>query len=158
MAREPQDNTAPSKADTSAADARREAQKQRQQRLNAINNVISSIKENATSETTVEMPGTGSVSYANYALAVKSIYDRAWTAPSNITSDSVNTKVSVTISRDGKVISARIIERSGDSRVDASVQRALDRVNFIRPFPDGAKETERTFIINFNPQAKQSIG
>jgi hypothetical protein len=38
------------------------------------------------------------------------------------------------------------------------VQRTLDRVTFVAPFPDGAKEKERTFIINFNLKAKRMLG
>jgi TolA protein len=143
--------------DTSEADAR-EAAKEAKQRAKAIAAAARAIKENASSATTVEMPGTGSVSYANYASVVKSVYDRAWTPPDDMSGDDANTKVSVTIGSDGTVISSRIIEKSGDERVDASVQRALDRVNFVAPFPDGAKEKERTFIINFNPQAKRMLG
>jgi len=69
-----------------------------------------------------------------------------------------NTKVSVTIGHDGSVISSRILNPSGDSRVDASVRRTLDRVTFVAPFPEGAKEKERTFIINFNLKAKRLLG
>jgi len=143
--------------DTSEADAR-EAAKEAKRRAKAIAKAAQAIKEQSSSATTVEMPGTSSVSYANYASVVKSVYDQAWTPPDDMAGDDANTKVSVTIGSDGTVISSHIIEKSGDERVDASVQRALDRVNFVAPFPDGAKEKERTFIINFNPQAKRMLG
>jgi TonB family protein len=64
----------------------------------------------------------------------------------------------VTIGSDGSVIASRILNRSGDAQVDASVQRTLDRVTFVAPFPDGATEKERTFIINFNLKAKRMLG
>ncbi len=144
--------------DTSDADAAREAKRLRDQRAKAFQNAARSIEKNATSATTVDMPGNSSVSYANYASAVKSIYERAWTPPDDTASDDAITKVSVTISRDGTVISSRILNPSGDSKVDASVQRTLDRVNFVAPFPDGATEKERTFIINFNLKAKRMLG
>ena len=72
-------------------------------------------------------------------------------------SDNANTKVSVTIANDGTVISARIITPSGDAGLDASVQRTLERVRFIAPFPEGATEKERTYIINFNPKVKRML-
>jgi len=144
--------------DPSAADAAWEAKRLQDQRRKAFQSAARSIKENAASATTVEMPGTGSVSYANYASVVKSIYEQAWTPPDDTASDDANTKVSVTISRDGAVISSRILNPSGDSRVDNSVRRTLDRVTFVAPFPDGAKEKERTFIINFNLKAKRLLG
>jgi protein TonB len=149
--------TASKSTDTSDAQAERQAAKEAKLRK-AIAAAARAIKDNASSATTVEMPGTSSVSYANYASVVKSVYDQAWTPPDDMASDDANTKVSVTIGSDGTVISSRIIEKSGDARVDASVQRALDRVTFIAPFPDGAKEKQRTFIINFNPQAKRMLG
>jgi len=43
-------------------------------------------------------------SYANYASVVKSVYDRAWTPPDDMSGDDANTKVSVTIGSDGTVI------------------------------------------------------
>ena len=145
--------------DNSEAENEAKIQKQkRDARLKAIASAARSIKESASSSTEIEMPGPGSVSYANYASAVKSIYERAWVPPDDTSSDDAVTKVSVTISRDGSVISSRILDRSGDSKVDASVQRTLDRVTFVAPFPDGAKEKERTFIINFNLKAKRMLG
>jgi TonB family protein len=68
------------------------------------------------------------------------------------------TKVTVTISRDGTVISSRIMNRSGDSQMDASVQRVLDRVTTVgRPFPEGVKDSELTYIIPFNLKAKRGM-
>jgi TonB family protein len=145
-------------ADTSAADKARAAKRLRDERARAFADAARSIRENSSSATTVELPGTSSVSYANYASVVKSVYERAWMPPDDAASDDANIKVSVTISRDGSVISARILNRSGDAPVDASVQRTLDRVTFVAPFPDGAKEKEKTFIINFNLKAKRMLG
>jgi len=151
----------PKTVDTSEADAAREAKRQRDARSKAFQNVqnaVRSINKNASSATTVDMPGSGSVSYANYTSVVKSIYDAAWTPPGDAAGDTANVKVSVTIARDGTVVSSRIKDRSGDTELDASVQRALDRVTFIAPFPDGANEKERTFVINFNLKAKRMLG
>jgi protein TonB len=144
--------------DTSDAEAAREAKRLAKAKAKALAEAMHAIKEGASSSTTVELRGTSSVSYANYASVVKSVYDQAWTPPDDMAGDDENTKVSVTIGSDGTVISSRIIEKSGDERVDASVQRALDRVTFVAPFPEGATEKERTFIINFNPQAKRMLG
>ena len=58
-------------------------------------------------------------------------------------------------------IEAKVRERarpSGETGVDSSVQRTLDRIPFIAPFPEGAKEKERTYTINFNLKAKRGIG
>jgi len=128
-----------------------------QQTARAINNAIRDLKKNLSPGTTIDMPGDSTVAYANYASVVKSVYDQAWTLPDSIANDDENVKVTVTIASDGTVISARIIERAGDAPVDASVQRTLDRVTFIAPFPDGATEKERSYTINFNPKAKRTL-
>ena len=71
-------------------------------------------------------------------------------------SEDATAEVRVTIASDGTVICQTIIKRSGDPAVDASVQRALDRVTTIgRPFPEGAKEKQRTYIIPFNMKTKR---
>ena len=145
-------------ATAEAEKAAREAAKEARRRAAAFAAAAHSIKANSSSATTVDMPGPGSVSYANYVSVVKSIYEQAWTPPDDTASDDAIAKVSVTISRDGAVISSRILNPSGDASVDRSVQRTLDRVTFVAPFPDGAKEKERTFIINFNLKAKRLLG
>ncbi len=123
----------------------------------ALNNTLKNLRNNLSSPTEVTLPGDSTVAYANYASVVKSIYDQAWTLPDSIANDDENVKVTVSIASDGTVISARIIERAGDAPVDASVQRTLDRVTFIAPFPDGATEKERSYTINFNPKAKRTL-
>jgi len=71
------------------------------------------------------MPGESTVAYANYASVVKSIYDQAWTLPDSIANDDENVKVTVTIARDGTVISSRIIEKAGDAQVDLRRELAI---------------------------------
>lgn len=121
----------------------------------AINNAIRSLRNNLKPGTVIEMPGDSSVAYANYASVVKSVYDAAWILPDSVAKDE-NVTVKVTIASDGSVISSRILEQSGDAPVDASVQKALDRVTFVAPFPEGSSDKQRTYTINFNPQIKKS--
>ena len=124
----------------------------------AARSAARALKNNFTPATTVDMPGTSSVAYANYAAVVKSVYEQAWVPPDDAQNDDANVKVTVTIARDGTVISSRVLTPSGDAGVDASVQRTLDRVTFIAPFPEGATEKERTYTINFNLKAKRLLG
>ncbi len=135
-----------------------ESKRAAQLRANAIQNAVRNLEKNFTSSTKVEMPGNSSVSYASYASIIKSIYTREWQTPANAANDQANVKVSVTVSSDGTVVSAHIVDPSGDSSVDDSVQQTLDRVTFIAPFPEGATEKEKTFIINFNLKAKRMLG
>ena len=124
----------------------------------ALRNAIQHLQKNFSPSTTIDLSGNSSAAYANYASVVKSIYEQAWQPPDDTASDDANTKVSVTIASDGTVISARIIAPSDDAGVNATVQRTLDRINFIAPFPKGAKEKQRTYIINFNLKAKRMLG
>jgi TonB family protein len=122
----------------------------------AIKSALVNLKHSLSSPTEVNVPGDSSAAYANYASAVKSIYDAAWALPDSIANADENIKVSVTIARDGTVISSHIITPSGDATADGSVQKTLDRVQFVAPFPEGSTDKERTFIIIFNPQVKSS--
>ena len=136
-------------------DAQRKEERERERE---IQSAVRNLENNFTPSTKVEMPGTSSVSYASYASIIKTIYTRAWTPPDNAANDEANIRVSITVSSDGTVESTHIVDPSGDSGVDDSVQRTLDRVTFIAPFPDGSTEKEKTFIINFNLKAKRMLG
>jgi TonB family protein len=142
----------------STANPTADARRQQQLRQQAFQNAVRSLKNNLTSATTIDMPGNSSVAYADYASVVKSVYEQAWQPPDDAANDEANVKVTVTIANDGTVISARVLTLSGDTGVDASVQRTLDRVTFIAPFPEGTTEKERTYSINFNLKAKRSLG
>jgi TonB family protein len=161
----PKDTAAAERAAEKAAEiaediaARAAADKRAKNLAKAFSGATSYINGHSSSSTSVLMPGTGSVSYAGYASAVKSIYEHAWASFDDATIDhDVVTTVSVTIARDGTVVSSHIIDRSGDTQVDTSVRRTLDSVNFVAPFPEGAKEKERTFQIKFDHKAKRMLG
>ena len=64
-------------------------------------------------------------------------------------------KVQLVISRNGNVISARIIGVSGLASWDRAVQKALDRVKRIAPFPAGMSGAKKTFNLNFNSRSFQ---
>lgn len=147
--------------DTSEADARAEAKAQARAaaaRQQAFSRSLQTLRNNLSTGTDVTVPGPGGAAYANYAQVVKSVYTQAWNAPDDVADDEATTKVKVVIARDGTVVSANIIGRSGSAPVDRSVQETLRRVQFVAPFPEGATDAERSFTINFNLKAKRSIG
>ena len=129
-----------------------------QRRAQEVASSIRSLRQNLSDGTAVDTPGPGGAAYANYAQIVKSVYTQAWIVPDDLDDDEANTKVSVTIARDGTVIGSRILSASGNPAMDGSIRRLLDRVTFVHPFPDGAKEARRTFTINFNLKAKKLLG
>jgi TonB family protein len=136
-----------------AADARRQAQQAFSRAADRVGGV-------ASSSTAVQLqgPGGGGVPYANFLDAVKSVYARAWIVPDGVTDDSATAIASVTIARDGTVVSSRITRASGNALVDTSVQAVLNRVRTAAPLPDSAKEDQRTVSIKFNVRAARSLG
>lgn len=128
----------------------------------ALARVGSRVRSGLSSATQVDMPegpGGGGVSYANYGQIVRKIYTDAWRVPDDMADDEANIKVSVTIARDGTVLSSRIVQASGSAAADRSIQNTLNRISSIGvAFPAGAKESERTFILTFNLKAKKAFG
>ena len=126
--------------------------------VNPYQVAIANLNKQLSTGIQIKIPNRDITVGENYAVTVKDKYEAAWMPPDETASDGAITKVSVTIRSDGMVTSARILTPSGDARVDASVRRTLDNVNFIAPFHNGAKEKEKTFIINFNLKAKRMDG
>ncbi len=147
------------------AEAEAKAQAAAQERATALaiarkqlNNSIKNLNEGFSKGTVVEINGPGGLAYANYSQFVKTIYEDAWDPADDLMDDDSTAQVSVTIGKNGDVINARLVKRSGVAVLDKSVQRALDKVKFVAPFPEGAKEDQRTFNINFNLKAKRLSG
>jgi len=127
--------------------------------VKAIDSTLKSLSKSLSSATRIDVPGSSSVAYANYANVVRSVYEQALqpNLPSQVARNNENTKVRVVIASDGTVISSEIISPSGDSSWDDSVQRTLNQVTVIAPFPNGATEKERTYTINFNPEVERQL-
>lgn len=151
----------PSATEPSADTEERQLADARKRAANLIGQTARSLRKDMAPSTEIDTnygPGGGGEAYANYGQVVKSIYEHAWIPPDDTASDDAVTKATVTIESDGTVLSARIVKPSRDSSVDMSVQRTLDHVTFIAPFPKGAKEKQRTYTINFNLKAKRLSG
>jgi TonB family protein len=125
----------------------------------AISTALRSLSHSLSSATRIDMPGNASAAYANYATVVKSVYERAIVSnlPDQIGGNNEHALVKVTIARDGTVISATIVSPSGDSVWDNAVQRTIDQVTFVAPFPEGATEDQRSYTIDFNPQVAKEL-
>lgn len=149
-------------ADTNAQEQRK-ADEARRNAGKSLLAASADIRENTGGATSIREvgsygPGGGGPSYASYAAYVRTKYDNAWIAPEETSSEAAVAEVRVTIARDGTVLSAEFTKRSGDRQVDASVQRALDRVPTIgRPFPEGAKENKRSYILLFDLKVKRGL-
>jgi len=113
-----------------------------------ISGVASRLSRKLTTKTTIGVPGPGGEAFASYSQVIISIYQRAWLQPMGVEKTAA-VKATVTIARDGRVLSARITKLSGNRAVDDSVEQVLQRVKEVRPFPEGAKDDTRTFDLSF---------
>jgi protein TonB len=121
----------------------------------------SALREGFASGTTVkDLGGPGGTAFADYRQFVQAIYQDRWEQllPQDIVAEDTTSLVSVTISRNGKVISSRILRRSNSSAVDRIVQRTLDRVTFVREFPATSTVEQREFTIEFTFRNKKAAG
>jgi len=117
---------------------------------------IQNLRNQLSAAIQVNVTGANRAAFTSYASFVVAVYRRTWEPliPANLARPRV-AKVSVTIRRDGRVLSARIIRRTGDAALDLSVQRALDRVRTIgKSFPPGSRDSQRTFTLDFTPQIR----
>jgi len=148
-------------AEKAAANERARVNAENQRRAEVFRSAANNISSGASSGVEVGPIGvsTGSgPSVAAFGDILRTIYFNNWHEPSDATSDDGVVKVTVTIARDGTVISGRITKSSGDPAVDRSVQRTLENVTFIKPFPESWKESQRQFQISFSLKAKRSLG
>ena len=112
-----------------------------------------------THSTVVEAFGPGGEAFVNYGSLVREIYDRAWMVSPDLADDDSSAVARIVIRRDGTVSSAVINKPSANASLNKSVRRALDAVREIgKPFPEGAKELERTFNIEFNLKTRRAAG
>jgi periplasmic protein TonB len=142
------------------AEAKRRAdQKAAQEKLaKAIRDVRKEMTQGFNSGTKVEVSGPGGQAYASYRSFVFAAYDNEWQVHNDIANDDSSATARVVVHRTGRIISAVISQRSGLPALDKSVQRALDGVKSLPPFPEGTRDQERTFVIEFSLKAKRLLG
>ena len=135
------------KPDARNTKAQKEAAKQRE----ALNRSLNKLDTKLSDRTAVNVP-LGRYASANYESLIRRKYMDATIHPGAISGDPV-VKVRLVIARNGRVISARITSQSGLASWDRAVQKALDRVKFIKPFPESMKGSQQTFNLNFNSRS-----
>jgi periplasmic protein TonB len=140
------------------AKAQADAKAAQKELAKAIGQVRENMRQGFTSGTAVEVSGPGGEAYASYRSFVFAAYDNAWTIHPDVANDESAVLTKIVVHRTGRIISAEIVRRSGNVAIDKSVQRALDTVRSLPPFPEAARDQERTFTIEFNLKAKRLIG
>lgn len=150
----------PSKAPNGGDRAARESAAAREKQLaRAAGTALSRLQSGlSTGVGEIGVPGPGGPAYMSYNLALRKFYEDAWIPPQVSRDNEPLVEVEVTIARDGTVLNARILKRSGRRELDQSVDRTLKRVKKVPPFPSGSKDEKRTFKINFNLSSKLNLG
>lgn len=133
------------------------------QKLQALERTMQSLNQGLTSGglTISDVVGSGvggGPGAINYSQAVLGAYDDAWRPPAELEEDIAVAVARIVVHRTGRIVDARIIKRSGNHLMDLSVQNALEAVKELPPFPEGARDLERTYKIEFNLKVKRGLG
>jgi len=157
---------APTRKTDSAVPAQPAAQEANTKRLEqevaeAFAALGSSVQSRTSLVSVAALPGEGGgEAFVNYRTAVFNAYYQAWKTPEGTSRRLAVADVKIVVARDGAILSSEFVSKSGDPEVDQSIQRALDQVERqkLPPFPAGAVDAQRPFIIRFNLEAKQAAG
>ena len=128
------------KPDAQKKESQKDAAKQRA--------ALNKLQTKLSGRTSVNVP-LGKYTSAKYESLIRRKYMDATIHPGAISGDPV-VRVRLVIARNGTILSARVTNKSGVASWDRSVQKALDRVKFIKPFPESMKGSQQTFNLNFN--------
>jgi TonB family protein len=155
----PKTDDSQAQASAAAAQAAAADAKRRRAIQQALNNLQTGLEVKTSQQrSVVDTKGDGGEAYADYNSVIQSIYFHAWTTPDNVANKLAQAKVKLVLSRDGSILSADIIDSSGESAVDKSVERALRSVTHVPSFPSTSHDQQRTFYILFNLEAKEGSG
>jgi periplasmic protein TonB len=121
--------------------------------------LASGVQSSGAKGTVVEMPGQGGgEAFAGYETVIYNVYYHAWIAPDGVADKLAAADVKIVVARDGAILSAEILSKSGEPAMDRSVERVLRAVTRLPPFPATAHDEQRSFLIRFNLEAKESSG
>ena len=148
------------KAEAQAREAAQQRAEYRRELANKLDKVTDGLKAGFENGTKVDVGGPGGEAYASYAALVQAAYDGAWRVLPDLASADHVVTVEIVIASSGQIVGQRIVSRSNNSRMDKSVQNALDRVKQqgLPPFPRSSRDSERTFTIEFNLKARRLTG
>ena len=130
----------------------------RQQLAKRFNQAAGDLQRGFSDGTKIEVGGPGGEAYAGYGMFVQDAFARAWIVLQDLSDDDAVAVIRVRVSREGRVLEARFLDRSPNATMNKSVQRAMDAVKKLPPFPESIKESERSFTIEFNLKAKRLLG
>jgi TonB family protein len=128
---------------------------ERKQFADAVNNIVRGTSSGLNKNSIAETPGPGGAAYVNYGSLVGETYKRAVYATQPQSDDDAEAVIKVLIGRSGDVRSSQWVRRTGNSLLDKAVDRAMNSVRSLPPFPSESKDSERTFNIRIAFEAKK---
>lgn len=154
----PTEETAESAEATARERARAEARRLRNID-SAMEKLARNVSRSGAAGTVVSMPGQGGgAAFVGYETYIYNRYYHAWTAPDSVANTAAATFVKIVVARDGSILSAEIMTPSGERSLDRSVERVLREVTKLPPFPAGATDDQRSFVIRFHLENKEGSG
>lgn len=137
------------------------AQFARQQLATKMKSIIGGLQGGLSAPVDVQVDaggGPNALAFLDYGQTMVRLYEQMWLAPPNLSEAHAVVSVTVTVARDGRVISWRVSRPTGNAAVDKSVRETLEKVRQFEAFPASFRESQRTFNIDFNLKAKRSSG
>jgi outer membrane biosynthesis protein TonB len=152
--------TQPTESDQSAeVSSAAQARRARRAIAEALNNLATGVQTSGAAATVVDMPGQGGgEAFVGYETLIYNIYHNAWITPDSVADKRAATDVKIIVAHDGSILSAEIINKSGERALDRSVDRVLHDVTHLPAFPEGARDEQRTFLLRFNLKEKEGAG
>jgi outer membrane biosynthesis protein TonB len=127
---------------------------------NSLDHLASGVQTSGAARTIVDVPGIsgGGEVFAAYRDAVRRYYYQAWIQPETGGDKSALPEARIEVARDGSIIRAELVSPSGERLLDKSVERALQLVTRLPPFPASSHDEQRVFRIQFSLELKQATG
>jgi outer membrane biosynthesis protein TonB len=144
---------------TTESSSRANASRLQREIAESLDALAAGVKSSGAKGTVVEMPGQGGgEAFAGYETVIYNAYYHAWITPDSVADKLAATDAKIVVARDGTILSAEIISKSGEPALDKSVGRALRAVTKLPPFPASARDEQRSFLLRFNLEAKEASG
>jgi len=146
-------------SDESSSSSRADARRVKRELAESLEALANGVRNSGAKGTVVETPGQGGgEAFAGYETVIYNVYFHAWTTPDGVADKLAGTDVKIVVARDGRVLSAEIINKSGERALDNSVERVLREVTKLPPFPASTHDEQRSYLIRFNLEAKEGSG
>ncbi|SFH73382.1 cell envelope integrity protein TolA, partial [Modicisalibacter xianhensis] len=129
-------------------EARRAAEAAQKAAASSLDNLIAGEAEAIANAKQAAQASNGFINLVRHAI------EQAWILPASATNQ-LRAVVRIQLLPTGELVSARIIESSGDSVFDRSVLQAVERAapfREIRELPLAAQSQFREFNLDFNPK------